>query len=129
MQWRRFAADVESVFTMVGPEQTLTLTPNPNNPNPNYPNPQPQPQPNHYPYPNPNQVGLEKTPHETPTSRVLQHNPHTLHPAAREEAVQALLEALRQRVHTRRVLVKPFFADYEQQVITLPQQPQPSPPP
>ena len=65
-------------------------------------------------------MGLEKTPHETPTSRVLQHNPHTLHPAAREEAVQALLEALRQRVHTRRVLVKPFFADYEQQVITLP---------
>lgn len=77
VQWRRFAADVESVFTM---------------------------------------VGLEKNPHETPTTRVLQHNPHTLHPAAREAAVQALLEALRQRVHTRRVLVKPFFADYEQQV-------------
>ena len=30
--------------------------------------------------------------------------------------MQALLEALRQRVLVRRVLVKPFFADYEQQV-------------
>ena len=77
VQWRLFAADVESVFT---------------------------------------KPGLERTPLETPTSRILQHNPHTLQPAEREEAVQALLEALRQRVHTRRVLVKPFFADYEQQV-------------
>ena len=30
--------------------------------------------------------------------------------------MQALLEALRQRVLVRRVLVKPFFSDYEQQV-------------
>jgi len=59
---------------------------------------------------------LEQTPLEAPVSRLVQHNPHTLQPAAREEAVQALLESLRQRVLVRRVLVKPFFADYEQQV-------------
>ena len=61
-------------------------------------------------------MGLEKSPHETPSSRVLQHAPHTLQPPEREAAVQALLEALRQRVLVRRVLVKPFFSDYEQQV-------------
>jgi len=77
VQWRPFAADIESVFTM---------------------------------------TGLEKTPNETPTTRVLQHQPHTLKPPEREEAVQALLQALRQRVLVRSVLVKPFFADYEQQV-------------
>ena len=81
VQWRPFAADIESVFTM---------------------------------------TGLEKTPNETPTTRVLQHQPHTLKPPEREEAVQALLQALRQRVLVRSVLVKPFFADYEQQVNPCP---------
>ena len=41
------------------------------------------------PNPNPHQVGLEKNPHETPSSRVLQHGPHPLQPPAREAAVQA----------------------------------------
>ena len=50
VQWRKFAADVEAVFT---------------------------------------RVGLEKNPHETPSSRVLQHAPHTLQPPEREAAVQA----------------------------------------
>ena len=50
VQWRKFAADVEAVFT---------------------------------------RVGLEKNPHETPSSRVLQHAPHTLQPPGREAAVQA----------------------------------------
>ena len=34
-------------------------------------------------------MGLEKSPHETPSSRVLQHAPHTLQPPEREAAVQA----------------------------------------
>ena len=61
-------------------------------------------------------AGLEKTPTLKPDVRLLQHGSKTLAPASREAAVQSLLKDLRSRVLVRRVLVKPFFDDFEKQV-------------
>ena len=61
-------------------------------------------------------AGMEKDPDLQVKRQVFGEQRPIELPAPREERVQAILAALRRRVEVRRVLVKPLFSDYEQQV-------------